>query len=253
MNSSPEQAAGGLREQLSARRGRVDVVALARRLGCRVSTTRISIGGTVQADLCPDARRDLFYLRVDPQPAGGWEGTAEKARETIARHRLRFRVSHELGHTFFYERRKGAGPRRACHWSSREEEWCDEFARELLVPASVARTLPPSAASVFRLQRRFDVSLEVAARALASAHEDAAVAIWFWLPNDEQPQESLLQQWATCDTETLRAWRGSALVERALVEGESSGLLPGLEGVAAGPSATASCDQRRRQVVVVAT
>jgi len=242
---SPEQAASSLRERFSAGNGRVDVLELAKALGCRVSRTRISGTGTVEADLCPDIGRDLFYLRVDPKPAAGWEGVAPSAQETIARHRLRFRVGHELGHTFYYERQKGEGPRRAQRWSSGEEEWCDEFARSLLVPASVAETLPATADSVFRLQRRFDVSLEVAARSLARSHTQAKVALWFWPADAADPQESLLRQWVSCEAPALRRWRQSALISRALAEGGSEGPLERL-------SATARCGRRRRQVVLVA-
>jgi uncharacterized protein DUF955 len=249
---SPEQAAASLRETLSPGGNRVDVVELAKTLGCRVSTVRISATGTVQADLCPDTSRNLFYLRVDPEPSGGWDEMPAASRKTIARHRLRFRVSHELGHTFFYERHRGEGPRRARRWSSREEEWCDEFARSLLVPATVARALPATAESVFRLQRRFDVSLEVAGRALANAHENAAVAIWFWPPDAEEPREALLHQWASCEMPALRRWRRSTVVEKALAEGVSSGQIASLSGSARQVAATARCGRQRRQIVVVA-
>lgn len=252
MRFSPEQAAASLRESLPAGNGRVDVVGLARALGCRVSSTQISATGAVQADLCPDASRDLFYLRVDPEPAGGWEGIAASSREAIARHRLRFRVGHELGHTFFYERRRGAGPRRAQRWSSGEEEWCDEFARALLVAPGAAAALPATADSVFRLQRRFDVSLEVAARALAGAHRSATVALWFWPADVEEPGESLLRQWVSCEAPELRKWRQSPVVARALADGESRGPLASLSQPSRRLAATARCGQRRRQVVVVA-
>jgi hypothetical protein len=249
---SPQQAAASLRKRFSTENARVDVLELAKALGCRVSSTRISATGTVQADLCPDIDSDRFHLRVDPEPANGWDGVAAASRETIARHRLRFRVSHELGHVFFYKRSRGKGPRRAQRWSNREEQWCDEFARSLLVPATVAEALPATARSVFRLQRRFDVSLEVAARALADAHREASVAIWFWLPGDNAPGESLLHQWASCETPALRQWKQSTMVAKALVGGESAGRVPSLSGPARQVPATARCGRRRRQVVVVA-
>lgn len=249
---SPQQAAASLQKRLSTDSARVDVLELAKALGCRVSTTRISAGGTVQADLCPDAGRDLFYLRVDPEPIGGWGEGSPSSRETIARHRLRFRISHELGHTFFYERSRGRGPRRAWRWSSREEEWCDEFARSLLVPATVAKTLPAAAHSVFRLQQRFDVSLEVAARALADAHREASVAVWFWLPGDDEPRESLLHQWASCETPAIRHWKRSTMVAKALAGGEATGRIASPSGSAREVPATARCGRKRRQVVVVA-
>ena len=206
----------------------------------------------MQADLCPDVGRDLFYLRVDPEPVGGWGEVTRPSREATARHRLRFRVGHELGHTLFYERQKGRGPRRAQRWTSCEEQWCDEFARSLLLPPPAARTLPATANSVFRLQRRFDVSLEVAARALANAHEEAAVAVWFWPENVDKPQDSLLRQWVSCEASALRLWRRSGVVAKALDDGESKGPLASLSGASRQLAATARCGRRRRQLVVVA-
>ncbi len=241
-----------MRERLSAGNQRVDVLRLAEVLGCRVSSTRINKTGMVQADLCPDIGRDRFRLRVDPEPPGGWGETVGAARERLARHRLRFRVSHELGHTFFYERRKGKGPTRARRWTSNEEAWCDEFARSLLVPRTAAAALPATADSVFRLQGRFDVSLEVAARALADANRDASVALWFWPPDADRPRESLLYQWASRDAEELRRWRQSPVVTRALADGESAGRMTSLSVPTRKTAATARCAKRRRQVVVVA-
>ena len=251
MTKSAEQAAIALRKGLSANDARVDVLELAKVLGCRVSSRRLSEAGTVQADLCPDTSRDLFYLRVDSEPANGWGDIAPSLREATARHRLRFRVGHELGHTFFYERRKGESPRRARRWTKGEEEWCDEFARQLLVPATSAEALPATADSVFRLQSKFDVSLEVAARALASAHGKATVAIWFWPPDAEELQESLLRQWVSCEAPALRHWRRSSVVANALADGESKGLLASLSRPSRQLMATAR-HGRRRQVVVVA-
>jgi IrrE N-terminal-like domain len=249
---SPEQAAASLRDELSAGNGPLDVLAMANALGCRVRSGGISPTKTVQADLYPDPRHDLFHLQVDPEPAEGWGEAAPSQRWATARHRLRFRVGHELGHTFFYERRKGQGPRRAWRWSSAEEEWCDEFARWLLVPASAARSLSATADSVFRLQRRFDISLEVAARALAGAHPETTVAVWFWPQGSAKSHESLLRQWASCEVPSLRHWRASPLVATALTEGEADGSLVALSRPARRLGATARCERLRRQVVVVA-
>jgi hypothetical protein len=248
---TPEQAATSLRQTLSTK-DRVDVRELAKGLGCRVASMQISASRTVQADLSPDSGRDLFYLRVDPEPAAGWGEVNRSSREETARHRLRFRVAHELGHTFFYRRQKGRGPRRLHRWSSREEEWCDEFARSLLVPTTVVATMPATARSVFSLQRRFDVSLEVAARALADAHKDATVALWYWPTGASEPQESLLRQWASCGAAELRHWRRSNVVAEALAGSESEGPLVSLSRPRRQLAATVRSGRRRRQVLLVA-
>jgi hypothetical protein len=133
-----------------------------------------------------------------------------------------------------------------------EEEWCDEFARWLLVPTAAAGAEPTTAASVFRLQRRFDVSLEVAARALAGVHEKATVAVWFWPADADEPREYLLRQWVSCDAADLRRWRESTMVAKALIDGESSGSLADFRRPSRQLAATARCGRRRRQVVVVA-
>lgn len=131
-------------------------------------------GGGLEALLVP--RREHFELVVDAEPPGGWELVAPALRAGLARHRLRFRAAHEWAHSFFYARTVDGIVRRLPD-SADQERFCDEFARALLVPASVAAALPARAASVTALQRRFDVSLELSARALAQAHPQAA----FWV------------------------------------------------------------------------
>ena len=54
--------------------------------------------------------------------------------------------------------------------SDEQERFCDEFAAELLLPTAAVRSLRPTPDSIVELHRRFDVSLEVAARSMSSAH-----------------------------------------------------------------------------------
>ena len=171
---------------------------------------------------------------------------------TIARHRLRFRVCHELGHTFFYERHPDQGPHRREPCGEKEERWCDDFARELLIPHNYAAQLPTRASSAFELHRRFNTSLEVAARALASAHGKAQMALWFWSPDEAAARESLIHQWSGSDCSGLRSWRNSHLVAEALRTNSARGPLPALRGCGHW-SATAVADHSRRQVLVVAS
>jgi Zn-dependent peptidase ImmA (M78 family) len=62
--------------------------------------------------------------------------------------------------------------------SARQEKFCDEFARALLVPPQVGGAMPETPVSIVNLQRRFDVSLELAARALAASHPAIWVAVF---------------------------------------------------------------------------
>ena len=53
--------------------------------------------------------------------------------------------------------------------SPRQEAFCDTFSRALLVSPRAAVAAQPTADAVVRLSKRFDVSLQVAGRALSAA------------------------------------------------------------------------------------
>jgi hypothetical protein len=110
---------------------------------------------------------------------------------TIRRQRSRFRIAHELGHTFFYLRRARRAVRRSPAGSAWEEAFCDEFARRLLVPPPVGHL---AADDLVHLHARYDVSVEVAARSLASAPTRPRVAIWWWTADS---CATVQQQWST--------------------------------------------------------
>jgi len=112
----------------------------------------------------PDGRFDIF---VDPS-------TTTAMTEGTQRHRARFRIAHEIAHSFFYDRRHQPA-QRVLRVSDVEEAFCDRFASALLVPRTVAKALRPEPASVFKLRAKLDVSAQVAGRALAGAHSDASV------------------------------------------------------------------------------
>lgn len=162
--------------------------------GCRLEQRRL--GGArrgLQALLVP--RDDHFEVIVDPEPPGGWSQVAAALRAPLATHRVRFRVAHELAHTLFFAR-DPSSLRRVAADSDEQEAFCDAFARALLVPPSVASSMTPTADSVLALRRRFDVSLEVAARAISHAHPDTP----FWLVVSP----------ATEDAEPFVQWRSRA-------------------------------------------
>lgn len=159
----------------------------------RISTRRLTAAsGGDEAMLL--VRPGGFDILVDPEPKGGWQDDRTTDTE---RHRFRFRVAHELAHTVFYDRRWET-PRRRLGDSERQEAFADAFARALLVPPTAARAVAATPSGVVYLQRRFDVSLEVAARALAAAHtETAGVALFYWKAGDAMCPEHAQLQWTS--------------------------------------------------------
>ncbi len=144
----------------------IDVDALAAALGCCVEEVDRLPEGGIEASLLPHVECDRFTIRVDPTPRAGWGPTPPEAVRAIRRHRRRFRIAHELAHLFSYARRAGTGPVRLHPTTPWEETLCDETARALLVPPAALAPLRPSATTPFLIATRFDVSLELAARAL---------------------------------------------------------------------------------------
>jgi len=132
--------------------------------------------GGKQALLIPKPG-DRFDICVDPTPSAGWGSTPAAIRKELHEHRFRFLVGHELGHSFFFAR-TGDQPRRSRRAGRAEENFCDEFARWLLIPPTVASGMPLSAETIFRLHSRYRVSVELAARAVAAARpSEAQIAI----------------------------------------------------------------------------
>ena len=117
-----------------------------------------------------------FDIIVDPEPRRqGTEAALTTGMASVTRnHRFRFRVAHEIGHSFFYNRRLRP-PRRRLPFSEAEEVFCDAFANALLVPPKDADEYVADTASVFDIHRKYEVSVEVAARALAHAHPDLSI------------------------------------------------------------------------------
>jgi hypothetical protein len=119
-----------------------------------------------------------FGIAVDPTPPGGWGRIPQSLRPTLRRHRLRFRVAHELGHTFFYMRRESVAPKRRLFDSEAQESFCDLFSRNLLAPPERAAMVAPTPAALIEFQRECDVSLELAARAVAAARPEMRISLW---------------------------------------------------------------------------
>jgi IrrE N-terminal-like domain len=150
-----------------------------------------------------------FAVLVDVTPRSGWAGLPCSDHVDTARQRFRFRVAHEIGHTLFYEQPKSRTPRRVHPSSPAEEAFCDRFASALLLPDPVVRRCR-TAAQLVRIQRRYDVSLEVAARAWAEV-DGRTAALFHWAVKDWTRI-----QWTNARVEQTRAWL--RLVNRAVHE-----------------------------------
>lgn len=170
---------------------------------CRAAKVRViardlgSASGGAEAVLVPQPA-DRFHIWVDPTPRGGWQ-VAPTLRATVLRHRLRFRVAHEIAHTFFY-RRHGGEPDRLLRDSPAQERFADEFARALLVPQALVGMAEASPHGVLDLQSLCDVSLEVALRALVASRPDVTAALTYW-PAASGPDQARVQ-WMTNDLAT---------------------------------------------------
>jgi hypothetical protein len=170
----------------------------------RAKVQAVNLGardGLQEAMLVPLAG-DRFGISVDPAPPGGWGRTPSHLRTDLRRHRMRFRVGHELGHALFY-RRGLETPRRQVFDSPAQEAFCDSFSMNLLVPRSVAARVKASPEAVMRLRASCDVSLELAVRAVASAQPSLAICLWFVDSDQERP----VLQWASASA-------ASRIVER---------------------------------------
>lgn len=156
-----------------------DLGRLAEAGGLGLREAQLSAERGMQEGMLIPLANDRFAVTVDPTPRGGWQRFPLALRTELSRHRARFRTAHEIGHTFFYER--GAGePRRALRDSVAQEDFCDAFARALLLPPAAVAELEPSPASILDLHRGYDVSVELAARSMAHAHSEVEVSLWFW-------------------------------------------------------------------------
>ena len=134
---------------------------------------------------------DRFRITIDPTPVGGWQTADQAVRSAVSARRARFIAAHELGHTLFYARRSGTRPARVFPGGSAAEEvFCDEFARALLIPPGCEGH---TAAEVFDASDRFEVSLEVSARAAGAAGQD--VALWRWDGRSDMRRAAIHLQW----------------------------------------------------------
>lgn len=172
---------------------RLDLTGICARLGIDIRVVSLQVpDGGAQGFLVPRPTGG-FRIEIDPEPRGGWRTVLPSLRRQLERHRRRFLIAHELTHTLFYEGTP-EGPRRLVLASSAQETFCDELARALLVPHEAAAALPFEPESVVELHRRFDVSIEVALRALVASHDQSATGWLLVYRSDET-----LVQWTSAD------------------------------------------------------
>lgn len=144
-----------------------------------------------------------FRIEVDPTPPEGWNGAGCTLRRDVTRHRMRFVIAHELAHTLFYWRARGA-PERVAKDSKNQEEFCDALASALLVPRAAAAAVPLRPESVVALHHTYDVSMEVAARALIAAHGEGVGWLMIVPPGDD---EAWVQWGAERSSEAVGPWQ----------------------------------------------
>jgi hypothetical protein len=181
---------------------RLDLDRLCRCLDVEISVAGLDVpGGGAQGFLMPKPNGG-FRIEVDPEPRRGWRGVPPTIRKTLARHRKRFLVAHEVAHTLFYENGP-EGPRRRVYDSEPQEQFCDELARTLLVPTAASITLPFTPGGIVEAQRRFDVSMQVAVRGMVAARPKDRTA-WLLLQRGDQT----LVQWGPTDRHLTRRLLG---------------------------------------------
>lgn len=170
-------------------RAALDVDRLCELGGFDVEETPLHGGeGRLQALLFPRSR-NRFSVYVDPEPPGGWAEMEPQIQVELREHRLRFRICHEVAHSFFFDRDNEL-PTAIVGTSAAQEAICDRFASELLVPREVVEDLEPVASSVVLLHTCFRVSMEAAARAFADIHRGHVVALFVGDPQTGRLQWS---------------------------------------------------------------
>lgn len=151
--------------------------------------------GGQEAMMFPGAKGRL-YIRVDSRPKQPWGTQNLTLQAQTRRHRLRFRVAHEVAHSFFYDR-TGRSQKRSRRSTPAEERFCDLFAGALLIPTQAVAGTCPDAERVIQLHEFFDVSVEMAARRVAEVHAGLGVAVGYWREEDPCLAEAVRLQWAS--------------------------------------------------------
>ncbi|UDY34533.1 ImmA/IrrE family metallo-endopeptidase [Dermatobacter hominis] len=167
--------------------------------------------------------RDAYLV---PRSTAGFDVVvrdgAERTR-SLARRRLRFALAHEVGHSFFFNRRMVPHDR-TCEWTDSEELFCNRFASELLVPSAEVAGLPWTPGSLRLIRDQYDVSLQAAAMS-AVAHHPGAVAVALRETDHPTKGRALRIGWKAGEPFVPEHARlGSLVAEAAWVRGTAQGV-----------------------------
>ena len=196
----------------------LDLDSVASEEGIEIECTKLGGGEGGPQGLLTPLPNGRFRIEVDPTPPDGWHTAALHLREEVSRHRLRFVVAHELAHTLFYWHGYRE-PERLVPSSKKQEDFCDALAAALLVPPKVVGELPLNPKSAIELHKRFDVSVEVAMRALVGTHADG---VGWLVIVPKGPAEPWVQWGAPKTSEAVAPWRLlSRLAEKARETGRA--------------------------------
>lgn len=167
--------------------------------------------GELQALLAPRPS-NRFSIEVDSEPAGGWRSVPSPLRREVDLQRMRFRVCHEIAHSFFYDRHHDL-PRRAVMDSLEQERYCDRFASALLLPEHIVARQPVTPAAILRLHKLYGVSLRVTVQSFADLHPRAFVAL---LVANGDASPYLRLQWQSDDRALPARWWTADWLQGAL-------------------------------------
>lgn len=175
-------------------RADIDAICKTRSINIRVGEIE---GSDIKALLLPRSHGGFFVIIRESMILGH--------DPKIGNFRVRFLVAHEIAHSLFYA--PGAPPKRVFRYTPEEEQFCDDFARVLLVPPEKAAQVV-EVSRVFALSEEVEASPRVVAHA-ACAHSRAKAAMYLrrtgsgwnslWTVGDrfEMPRELVAHAWGS--------------------------------------------------------
>lgn len=180
--------------------------------------------GGLEAAVLP--ARGGFRVLVDPAVRTEVNGLNAELTGNLGRQRLRFRVLHELAHTFFYDR--SDVPVRVVDGSAAQEAFCDRLAASFLLPTSVVAREQASPEAITMLQARYDVSLQLCVRRFAEVHRHELFAVLAAIGRHEP---RLRTQWAAPDRGQKARWWTADWIQGLLARpGPVQGMVAGQNG-----------------------